>query len=95
MPGPLQTLRELGRGIADGLMRLGLLVFGVLAALVAVVTGLALAVGLMLWSLLRGRRPSPSKVFVVRPRAARQVPPAEVIDVQARELQPGERTPQR
>lgn len=91
MPGPLQTLRELGRGIADGLMRLGLLVFGVLAALVAVVTGLTLAAGLTLWSLLRGRRPSPPKVFVVRPRAARRAPPAEVIDVQVRELQPGER----
>lgn len=86
----LRTLRELGRGVAAGLLRVGVLVFGALAALVALATGLALAVGLVLWALLRGRRPLPPKVFVRRPRSDRAPPPCEVIDVPVREVRGSE-----
>lgn len=94
MSGTLQSLRELARGLADGLLRVAVLVFGALAAVVALATGLALALGLILWSLLRGRRPLPPNVFVRRSRASPPVPPAEIVDVQAREVPPSERPPQ-
>lgn len=86
----LRTLRELGRGVAAGLLRVAVLVFGALAALVAVATGLALAIGLVLGSLLRGRRPLPPKVFVRRPRSGPTRAVAEVIDVPVREVRGSE-----
>ncbi|HNT38344.1 MAG TPA: hypothetical protein PKO45_04405 [Rubrivivax sp.] len=86
MSALLQTLREFLRGLAAGLLRVAVLAFGALVALVTLACGLALAGGLLLWSLLRGRRALPPNVFVGRASRPQTPPPAEVVDVQVREV---------
>ena len=71
-------------------LRALLLAAGLVFTASLVVAGLIAALGLALWSLLHGRKP----VFVMRtgrPGAVRpqRAAPADVVDVQARELPPG------
>lgn len=71
-----------------------LVVGGMLLMLVALVMGLVLAGGVVLWALLRGRRPGPVNLrwgYMPRPpgfgpRPARPGA-ADVVDVQAREVE--------
>jgi hypothetical protein len=85
MNNPLQRLAA---GLTTGVTRVALLAVGAVAALAALLLGVALATGLMGWALLRGRRPLVRQAFVWPGRAAR-VPPqaaAEVVDIEAREV---------
>jgi uncharacterized protein YraI len=55
----------------------------------ALVLGIVAASGVMLWALLRGRRPGPVNLRwgpMPRPPGFRRTPPGEVVDVQAREV---------
>jgi len=82
MNNPLQRVVA---GLATGVARVLLLVAGAVAALFAMLLGLVLATGLMGWALLRGRKPVVRQAFVWPGRAAR-VPPADVFDIEAREV---------
>ena len=56
----------------------------------ALLLGLLLAGGVVLWALLRGRRPGPANLrwgYMPRPRGFGQRPAGEVVDVQAREVE--------
>ena len=80
----------------SSLQRLGasvLRVFFVLGAMLlmlgALVLGIVAATGIVLWALLRGRRPGPVNLRwgpMPRPPGFRRQPPGEVVDVQAREV---------
>ncbi len=85
MPNFLQKLIQLA-------WRLLVLVVGLVIAAVVLAAGLLLTVVLVVWSLVRGRRPSYVR-FHVDPRSPfggmrRETgkPPAEVVDVEAREI---------
>lgn len=88
MTQPLQALRRLAGGLATGVLRVLLLAFGALAAVMAMAMGLLLATGLVVWALLRGRKPVVRQAFVWPGRAARVPTPdgAEVVDIEAREV---------
>jgi hypothetical protein len=88
MSEALASLRRFVRGLAAGVLRVGVLALGALAAVTALVLGLVMAMALVVWALVRGRRALPPNVFVRRGRGARASPAAEVIDVQVRELEP-------
>lgn len=76
--------------VVYALFRLALVAFGVVFGLLALLAGLALASGLVVWSLLRGRKPTiarfrmnPSHPFGgARPRE----PKFDVVDIEAREV---------
>ena len=69
------------------LLKLLLLAGGAVLGLVALAVGMLLALGLVVWALVRGRRPEKVQVFRWRgkPRGA-ATPPAEVVDIEAREV---------
>lgn len=80
--------RAAARTVAGKLLRWGLLGLGFLLMLGALFAGLVLALLLVLWSLLRGRRPS-ARVFrsaFERGRQRAHVSPGQVIDVELREV---------
>lgn len=79
----LHALKDLPRT----LLKLLLVAGGAVLGLVALAVGMLLALGLVLWALLRGRRPEKVQVFRWRgmPRGAAR-PPAEVVDIEAREV---------
>lgn len=74
----------------SALWRTVLLVSATLLMLGALVLGLLLASGVVLWAVLRGRRPGPVNLRWGRMPGARgfgRPPSGEVVDVQAREVQ--------
>jgi hypothetical protein len=76
------------RGLARTLLRGVVFVLGFVLMLAAVFAGLVLAVVLVLWGLLRGRRPT-ARVFksaFERGRRRGHVAPGQVIDVEVREV---------
>ncbi|WP_326534733.1 hypothetical protein [Pseudorhodoferax sp.] len=89
----LRPLRLAVAAVLGTALRLLLLVAGALFGLLALAFGLVLAAGLVIWALLRGRRPMVGQAFVWRgPRrpgaAARPTPGAmdDVVDVDVREI---------
>jgi hypothetical protein len=84
-PTAPSTLRRLGASLLRVLFVLG----AMLLMLGALVLGIVAATGIALWALLRGRRPGPVNLRwgpMPRPPGFRRHPPAEVVDVQAREV---------
>lgn len=70
-------------------LRVLLAVFGLLLMLGAVVVGIFAAAGLVVWTLVRGRRPGPVNLrwrTAGMPGTARRQPPGEVVDIEAREV---------
>ena len=70
-------------------LRTLLVIGGMLLMLGAVLLGLMLATAVVLWALLRGRRPGPVNLRwggMPRPRGFAQRSAGEVVDVQAREV---------
>jgi hypothetical protein len=67
-----------------------LVIGGMLLMLVALLVGMVLATGVLVWALLRGRRPGPVNLHWGRMPRARGFGTApgrgEVVDVQAREV---------
>lgn len=81
-PGPLQ------RALST-LLRLALVLGGMLLMLGALLVALAIAAGVVLWALLRGRRPEPANLrwsTMPRPPGFGRHPAGEVVDVQVREV---------
>lgn len=81
-PGPLQRL-------LSAIVRFTLVIGGMLLMLGALMLALVLAAGVMLWALLRGRRPEPVSLHwstLRRPPGFGRHPGAEVVDVQVREV---------
>ena len=75
--------------IAGVLLTIVLAVFGFVLMLSALVAGLLLAAGTVVWALLRGRRPGPVNLRWKTARPAGQRTPSrggEVIDVEVREV---------
>ena len=73
----------------SALLRIVLLISATVLMIGAMLIGLVLASGVVLWALLRGRRPGPVNLRWGRmPRAGGfgQQPRGEVVDVQAREV---------
>jgi hypothetical protein len=76
--------------IVSALLRLVMVVVGLAFGLLAVLFGLVLAFWLIVWSLLRGRKPKVQRFRMnagqpfggMRPRA----PQGEVVDIEAREV---------
>ena len=80
---------SLPQRLFDALLRGALVIGGMLLVLGAMILGLMLAVGVMLWALLRGRRPGPVNLrWGSMPGAGRfgPRPGGEVVDVQVREV---------
>lgn len=76
------------RGLLRGLLRLGFVCLGFVLMLGALFAGLLLVSLLVLWSLLRGRRPA-AGVFrstFERSRRRAAAAPGQVIDVEVREV---------
>jgi hypothetical protein len=74
----------------SALLRSVLLVSATLLMIGALLLGLVVACGVVLWALLRGRRPEPINLRWGRMPGARgfgRPPSGEVVDVQAREVQ--------
>lgn len=77
--------------LLSALLRLVLVAVGLVFGLLAVVFGLVLALGLIVWSLLRGRKPQ-VKRFRMNPSqpfggmGGRRAPAGDVVDVEAREV---------
>ncbi len=74
--------------VLGSLARAAIVLFGVLLTLGALLLGMALAAGVLLWALLRGRRPGPvsmrwrNTAMTPRPRT----PSGEVVDAEVREV---------
>jgi hypothetical protein len=72
------------------LLRIVLLISATVLMIGAMLIGLVLASGVVLWALLRGRRPGPVNLrwgHMPRARGFGQAPPrGEVVDIQAREV---------
>ncbi len=83
---PPSRLRRMLAAVLRPLLVIG----GMLLMLIALLLGLVLATGVVLWALLRGRRPGPVNLRwgrMPRPRGFGPAPPrGEVVDVQAREV---------
>jgi hypothetical protein len=75
-------------GLLRGLIRLALAVSAFMLLMAALFLGLLLALGLVAWALLRGRRPARGvfKGSFQRARARTARPQGEVIDVEVREV---------
>jgi hypothetical protein len=92
---PRATLADRLRAVPGALLRLALGVLGILLMFGALLVGALLALGLLGWALLRGRRPPPGAFSAVfqRQRGFRREAkaPGAVIDVEARVVadQPG------
>ena len=88
-PYPASAPPPLLQRIWDTLLNAVLLAGGMLLMLGALLLGLLLATGVLLWALLRGRRPGPVNLHwgrMPRPRGFGPRPGGEVVDVQAREV---------
>lgn len=87
----------MGRALGS-VARAAIVLFGMLLALGALMLGMALAAGVLLWALLRGRRPAPVSMrwrhAPVAPRT-RNVPSGEVVDAEVREVVEVDPPPQR
>jgi hypothetical protein len=85
---PRASLADRLRALPGALLRLGLGVLGILLMLGALLVGAALALGLLGWTLLRGRRLPPGAFSAAfqRQRGFRReaTAPGPVIDVEAR-----------
>jgi hypothetical protein len=84
---------KLWQRAVSALLRIVLLVSAMLLMLGALLLGLLLTSGVVLWALLRGRRPGPVDIRWGRMPGARgfgRPAAGEVVDVQAREV-PGPR----
>ena len=83
--------RRLLGGIVRALAGLVLAVSAVVVVLSALLVAVVLTVSLVLWALLRGRRPAQGVFSSSFQRARRRQPPpvGEVVDVEVREVQPG------
>jgi len=82
--------RSVWRRGTTSLLRIVLLVGATLLMIGALLLGLVLATGVVLWALLRGRRPGPVNLRWGRmPRAGAfyRQSDADVVDVQVREVQ--------
>ncbi|MBX3618763.1 MAG: hypothetical protein KF891_02050 [Rhizobacter sp.] len=76
--------------VVSMLLRLVLVLAGLVFGAVLLVAGLVFAVVLVVWSLLRGRRPQAVR-FRMKPGAPfdgmrRNASPADVVDIEAREV---------
>ena len=79
---------SVGKSLVRGLVRLAVGVVALALLMVALLMGLLLALGLVAWALLRGRRPARG-VFSAAFRRARQRSAraeGQVIDIEAREV---------
>ena len=80
---------SLPQRLLSALLRFVLVIGGMLLMLGALLLGLLLASGVVLWALLRGRRPGPVNLRwggMPRPRGFGPRATGEVVDVQAREV---------
>ncbi len=77
--------------LVSALLRLVLVAVGLVFGLLALLFGLVLAFWLIVWSLLRGRKPQ-VKRFRMRPSqpfggmGGRRAPAGDVVDIEAREV---------
>lgn len=85
-------LSRSGPGFLGALLGLVFAFFGIVLMIGALMLGLVVAAGALLWSLLRGRRPAPVR-FEWRRATARAWRPAsgrppsdEVVDIEVREI---------
>jgi hypothetical protein len=86
-PGALQR-------VLQTVLRVGAGVVAFVLMLAALILGLALAAGVIVWALLRGRRPAPDVLRSTyrrtwRPRATHEA--GQVVDVEVREVSEAER----
>lgn len=88
MPTALQS-------VAHTLMRVLVVVAGAVLAMLALALGLLLGLALMLWALLRGRKPVRMQAFRWQgmPRPGRKPPAGEVVDIEAHEVREGPSAP--
>jgi hypothetical protein len=83
------ALLSLPQRLLSAGLRFALIVGGMILMLGALLLGLVLASGVVLWALLRGRRPGPVNLrwgYMPRPRGFGPRAYGEVVDVQAREV---------
>lgn len=89
-PHPASTVPpSLPQRMLWALLRFVLVIGGMILMLGALLLGLVLASGVVLWALLRGRRPGPVNLrwaSMPRPRGFGTRATGEVVDVQAREV---------
>jgi Flp pilus assembly protein TadB len=76
--------------VVSALLRLVLVAVGLVFGLMALLAGLVLALWIIVWSLLRGRKPQVRR-FRMKPTSAfggmgRRAPQGDVVDIQAREV---------
>ena len=83
----MTTLFDALKGLLRTLLKLLLLAVGAVLGLLALAFGLLLTAGLVVWALVRGRKPVQVQAFrwrgMPRPGAT---PSGEVVDVEAREV---------
>lgn len=91
MPSPAGRARS-GPGFLGALLGILFAVFGFVLMVGALLLGLLVAAGALLWALLRGRRPAPVRfewkrgtARAWRPGSGRP-PSDEVVDIEAREV---------
>ena len=74
--------------LARVLLKMALGLFGLVLLLGALLLGLALALGIVIWARLRGRKAAPGVFRAAFQQARRRspVPAGEVVDVEAREV---------
>lgn len=80
---------SLPQRLLSALLRFALIIGGTILMIGALLLGLVLASGVVLWALLRGRRPGPVNLRwggMPRPRGFGPRTTGEVVDVQAREV---------
>jgi hypothetical protein len=84
--GPVRVLRF--SGPLGWLLRLLLAVASVIFMISALIVGAVLGTALIIWALLRGRRPAPGlfEAQVHRARRRGAFRPAEVVDIEVREV---------
>lgn len=87
---PSAAPRSVLQRLLRPLLRFALVVAGALLMFAALLLGLVLAGGVVLWALLRGRRPGPVHLrwgtTMPRPPGFGRPPCGEVVDVQVREV---------
>jgi hypothetical protein len=91
-PPPSSGFTRAGSSVLGGLLGILFAIVGFVLMIGAVLLGLAVAAGALLWALLRGKRPAPVH-FEWRKAAGRawrpasgRPPSAEVVDVEVREI---------
>jgi hypothetical protein len=74
--------------LARALLKMALGLFGLVLLLGALMLGLLLALGIVIWARLRGRRAAPGVFTAAFQKARRRpgVPVGEVVDVEVREV---------